>query len=85
MLTIALLLQLGHFPNWRPPRYSPSAARPAHLLNDFGQELDSASPIRREQFYRTVLDKAFVKNRKIVAIRPKPNYYDLLLFVCSFI
>ena len=29
-------------------------------------------------FYRTVLEQVVVKNRQVVAIRPKPHFYDLL-------
>ncbi len=50
----------------------------AHFLTTFGKMLAKASPIDQKRFFRTVLEEVYVENRKIVAIRPKPNYYDLL-------
>ena len=47
-------------------------------MTDFGRVLAKASPLDRKRFFRTVLEDVYVENRKIVAIRPKPNYYDLL-------
>ncbi len=50
----------------------------AYFLTTFGKMLAKASPIDRKRFFRTVLEEVYVENRKIVAIRPKSNYYDLL-------
>jgi hypothetical protein len=50
----------------------------AKLLTTFGKVLDNANVQEKKVFFRTVLDEVGVNNRKIVAIRPKPNYYDLL-------
>lgn len=55
----------------------------AKLLTTFGRVLSQATPQEQKVFLRTVLEEVVIKNKQIVAIRPKPNYYDLLLFVCS--
>lgn len=53
------------------------------LLTTFGNVLPQATAQEKKVFFRTVLSEVVVKNKKIVAIRPKPNYYDLLLCVRS--
>ena len=50
----------------------------ARLLTTFGATLAQATASERKVFYRTVLEQVVVKNRQVVAIRPKPHFYDLL-------
>ena len=40
--------------------------------------LADANDQERKGLFHTVLDEIYVKNKKVVAIRPKPNYYNLL-------
>ncbi len=42
------------------------------------QLLAQATPEEQRVFYQTVLSEVFVINKKIVAIRPKPNYSELI-------
>ena len=52
-----------------PVQGDPDIAKPV-LVKAAGEE--------RKQLLHAVLDDMYVRNKKIVAIRPKPNYYDLL-------
>ena len=52
-----------------PVQGDPDIAQPV-LVKAAGEE--------RKQLLHAVLDDMYVRNKKIVAIRPKPNYYDLL-------
>jgi hypothetical protein len=55
----------------------------AKLLTTFGRVLSQATLQEQKAFFRTVLQEVVVKNKKIVALRPKPNDYDLLVCVRS--
>jgi len=52
-----------------PVQGDPDIAQPV-LVKAAGEE--------RKQLLHAVLDDMYVRNKKIVAIRPKPNYYALL-------
>ena len=53
------------------------------LLQTYGGVLNRANDTEKKAFFAAVLSEVFVKNKKIVALRPKPNYYDLLVCVSS--
>jgi hypothetical protein len=53
-------------------------AQAAELLETLGGVLAEATDEERKSFFQTVLDEVYVKNKKVVAVRPKPNYYNLL-------
>ena len=50
----------------------------ARLLQSYGGLIKQATSEEQKTFFATVLSEVFVENKKIVAIRPRPNYYDLL-------
>ncbi len=50
----------------------------AEVLQSLGRLLHKANERETKQFFQLVMDEAFVRNKKVVAIRPKPDYYDLL-------
>jgi DNA invertase Pin-like site-specific DNA recombinase len=48
------------------------------LLETFGTVLAKATSSEQKQFFHTVLQDVYVENKKVVAIRPKPIYYNLM-------
>ena len=50
----------------------------AGLLETYEPLLSQATPSERRLFFSAVLSDVYVENKQIVAIRPKPVYYDLL-------
>ncbi len=48
------------------------------LLQTLGTVLDQSTDDEQKQFFQAVLDEVLVRNKKVVAVRPKPNYYNLL-------
>lgn len=51
----------------------------ATLLENFGKVIKQATDVEKKLFFNSVLDAVYVNNKKVVAIRPKPNFYDLLM------
>ena len=49
-----------------------------HLLESMSSTLAGATPTELQEFFKTVLQDVYVEHKKVVAIRPKPNYYNLL-------
>ena len=75
----ALPLGLNRYTRLR--QIPPSAVdldQTAGLLTTLGQTLDKATDQERKLYFGSVLDEVYVKQKKIVAVRPKPAYYDLL-------
>jgi hypothetical protein len=50
----------------------------AAYLQTFRHLLDRATPHEQKLLFHSVFDQVYIKQKKVVAIRPKPNYYDLL-------
>jgi len=48
------------------------------LLETLGSTLAKATALERQQLFREILQDVYVEHKKVVAIRPKPNYYNLL-------
>jgi hypothetical protein len=53
--------------------------RAIELLETLGRAVEHATDAERKQLFAAVLSAAYVENKKIVAVRPRPNYYDLLM------
>lgn len=47
-------------------------------LRSMGNALRLGNDGERKQLFQTVLDEVYVKDKKVVAIRPKPKFYNLL-------
>ena len=56
----------------------PDIGKAAEFLKNYASLLATASDEERQLFFHTVLLEVFVDKKKVVAIRPKPNYHNLL-------
>ena len=48
------------------------------LLQTYCGVLAEASDAEKRQFLQPILDDVYIKDKQVIAIRSKPDYYDLL-------
>ena len=56
----------------------PDLEKAEEFLKDYSSLLATATDEERRLFFQTVLQEVFVDKKKVVAVRPKPNYHNLL-------